>query len=74
MEIGRLLAFPPYVLQHALCFLDGRALTIFETASRGTRQAVQESPDIYKGLLVRCANLLVDCRNWCANPTQTSLW
>eukprot|EP00752_Nemacystus_decipiens_P008951 g7992.t1 len=52
MEIGRL-AFPPYVLHYALCFLDGRALTIFETASRGTRQAVQDSPGIYKALLLR---------------------
>lgn len=53
MEIGRL-SFPPYILQYALCFLDGRALTIFETASKGTRRAVQDgSPDLYKALLVR---------------------
>lgn len=56
MEIGRL-AFPPYVLHYALCFLDGRALTIFETASRGTRQAVQDSPGLFKALLVSCVNL-----------------
>lgn len=57
MEIGELASFPPYVLHSALCFLDGRALTIFETASRGTQRAVQDSPGLYKALLVRSVSI-----------------
>lgn len=37
----------------ALSFLDGRSLTVFEAASKGSRQTVQDNPDLYKRLLVR---------------------
>ena len=47
------LSFPPYVLHYALCFLDGRGLTVFETASKGTKEVVDHTPGLYKTLLVR---------------------
>eukprot|EP00903_Cladosiphon_okamuranus_P010078 g9546.t1 len=53
VEIGALAFFPPDVLHSALGFLDGRALAILETASRGTRQAVQDRPGLYKSLLLK---------------------
>ncbi|CAM9743614.1 unnamed protein product, partial [Hapterophycus canaliculatus] len=47
------LRLPSDMVGTALCFLDGRSLTVFETASMGARRAVQEHPDIYKSLLLR---------------------
>lgn len=46
------LSLPPEMVWAALCFLDGRSLTSFEIASRGTRQAVLGNLELYKTLLV----------------------
>ncbi|CAM9396035.1 unnamed protein product [Scytosiphon promiscuus] len=47
------LRLPSDMVGAALCFLDGRSLTVFETANKGARHAVQEHPDIYKSLLLK---------------------
>ncbi|CAM9347641.1 unnamed protein product [Ectocarpus sp. 4 AP-2014] len=43
----------PDTVAAALAFLDGRSLTVFEAASKGSRQTVQDNPDLYKTLLLR---------------------
>lgn len=53
MESIGSLCLPSDMVGAALSFLGGRSLTVFETANKGARQAVQEHPDIYKALLVR---------------------
>lgn len=47
------LALPGEMVGVALSFLDGRSLTSFEVASRGTRLAMQGHPNLFKALLVR---------------------
>lgn len=44
---------PAEMVGVALSFLDGRSLTSFEVASRGTRLAMQGHPNLFKALLVR---------------------
>lgn len=51
----------PEMVAAALAFLDGRSLTVFEAASKGSRQTVQDNPDLYKTLLVRSPLKLVLC-------------
>lgn len=46
-------ALPTEMVGVALSFLDGRSLTSFEVASRGTRLAMQAHPNLFKALLVR---------------------
>lgn len=46
-------ALPSEMVGVALSFLDGRSLTSFEAASRGTKLAVQGHPNLFKTLLVR---------------------
>lgn len=63
------LSFPPYVLHYALCFLDGPALTVFETASTGAKQVVDDTPGLYKTLLVRCCHTLLLAEGVSVSPT-----
>lgn len=49
--IGRL-SFPSDLVGLSLSFLDGRSLTSYEAASKGTRQSLQHRPDMFKKLLV----------------------
>ncbi|CAN0399648.1 unnamed protein product, partial [Ectocarpus sp. 8 AP-2014] len=43
----------PDMVAAALAFLDARSLTVFEAASKGSRQTVQDNQDLYKTLLLR---------------------